>query len=415
MAKNYKYYSGLTSQLPFCAMPLRLDAYSKCQFSCGYCFASTRQGYGRNEAFKISNPESLIKRLERVSSGYINSALDEFIAQRIPFQLGGMSDPFTKSEESKEITLDYLKILKHFNYPVVLSTKSDLIASSKYLELLAGANVYVRFSVTVVDESYRAMIDRGCPPLNMIAKAAHDLSSLGIPVSFRLQPIIPGYEVSFDNLLEVAKDSGVKHLSAEYLKVPIDANKKFSQTLKNLLGGDPIKFYRSLGAAKLGREYLLPLDYRAKHLIKMATLSREQDITFGFADNDLLIHSDGTSCCSAADLYLKDASFFDANLVGVSKNKLEGDKLYFGDLVNKWMPKKPVSTYLNSSARLKVDTSDIQEWPLYLQEMWKGAFGVYKPSYFDGIELTNEFDECGLPVYKRHKSDFEKQYEKMRR
>jgi DNA repair photolyase len=103
---------------------LRLDSYNSCQFGCTYCFASTRQGFGRNSSLKISNPQALRDRIERVVSGKISSALDEFIENRIPFQLGGMSDPFTKIESNKNVSFEYLKILKEYDYPVIISTKS---------------------------------------------------------------------------------------------------------------------------------------------------------------------------------------------------------------------------------------------------------------------------------------------------
>ena len=154
----YKYYAGITSQIGFCSTPLRLDSYSRCQFSCAYCFASTRQGFGRKENFKTGNPNSLRQRMDRVAKGQIASALDEFISKRIPFQLGGMSDPFTKSEIKNRVTLDYLGILKDFNYPVIISTKSDLIMNQEYLDVIADSNVYVRFSTTIINEKFRSKI-----------------------------------------------------------------------------------------------------------------------------------------------------------------------------------------------------------------------------------------------------------------
>ena len=180
----YQYYAGLTSQLAFCATPLRLDSYNNCQFGCTYCFANTRQGHGRKSELKVSNPSSLLKRLQRVEKGDVNSALDEFIQRRIPFQLGGMSDPFTLIESKKKVTLEYLKILKYYNYPVIISTKSDLIAEEEYLSILKGSNCYVRFSTTVVEEQYKSMIDKGCPSIERITIAAKKIIDIGIPVPF---------------------------------------------------------------------------------------------------------------------------------------------------------------------------------------------------------------------------------------
>ncbi|MGB0835571.1 MAG: hypothetical protein ACPGR2_13750 [Psychrobium sp.] len=404
--KPYKYYAALTSQVGFCATPLRLDPYNRCQFSCEYCFASTRQGFGRRRELQIGNPSTLSNRLNRVSNGKVNSALDELIERRVPFQLGGMSDPFTKIESEKKITLQYLKILKEHNYPVIVSTKSDDITRDEYLSVISGSNIYVRFSTTIVAPDYRAKVDRGCKPIEYLGRAAKLLDSLNTPVCFRFQPIIPGHEKHFEEVLELAACSKVKHISAEYLKCPIDANKKFGKNLVNLLGGNPIDFYKKSGADKHGREYSLPASYRMYYLAEMAFQARKKGLTFGFADNDLLLHSDGNACCGASNLYLDDANYFTANIVSLAKSKSVGEKIYFDDYLSNWIPNKAISTYLNSKARLSIIDTAKPEWLSYLQEMWSGKLGVYNPAYFDGIENTNESDDYGLPVFIRTESQY---------
>lgn len=407
MRKIYKYSASITSQLAFCATPLRLDSYNHCQFSCGYCFARTRAGYGRDEKLQIANPESLRKRLERVSNGIIRSALDEFILMRVPFQMGGMSDPFSPIEIKERRTLQYIRILNEHNYPFIVSTKSCLPATIEYADALSDSNGYVRFSTTVVDEQIRASIDKGCSPIQDIANAAERLSSLNIPVSFRLQPIIPGSEEGFDRLLSLARDTGVKHISAEYLKVPLEGNVNFSPALSELLDGQPVSKYISLGARKHGSEYILPLFYRSAHLIHMRNQTKLAGLTFGFADNELLLHSDGKSCCSASDLYLKDASFFSANIVSLAKKKAIGELVTFEELLGEWMPQHSISTYLNSKSRIEKTDVESVKWIAYLRAIWCGEHGLYSPVYFDGIVDTGKKDCAGLPIYMRTLSEFE--------
>ncbi|MBB1346024.1 hypothetical protein [Pseudoalteromonas sp. SG45-2] len=343
-------------------------------------------------------------------SGIISSALDEFISRRIPIQLGGMSDPFSLIEKKKEITYKYLQILSEYNYPVIVSTKSDLISTPKYLDIVKKSNIYVRFSTTVISEDQRAKIDKGCPEYNKILTSADKLSRIDIPVSLRFQPIIPFHEKHAIFMLNEAMKVGVKHISAEYLKVPIDANKKFGASLVKLLNGDPIKTYRELGANKLGREYILPLSYRSGHLISMGKEAKRMGMTFGFGDNDLLIHSCGSSCCNASDLYLNESSTFDANIVSLAKSKSVGDKIFISEYLNTWLPKKKISTYLNSKSRIEVNGNDTPQWIHYLEKMWTGEHGVFAPSFFNGIEKTDEKDELGMPIYKRVFTKFESDY-----
>lgn len=315
-----------------------------------------------------------------------------------------MSDPFSRLESEKKVTLEYLKILKEYDYPVIVSTKSTKIANLEYLDLITESNIYVRFSITVVDPKLQEKIDKGCPPLKEIALAAKRLHTLGVPVCFRFQPLIPGHELYFKDYLDVAYESNVKHISAEFLKCPIDANIKFGKNLQGILNGNPIQRYKDLGALKQGREYILPITYRAPVLADMAKETREKGMTFGFADNDLLLHSDGNACCAASNLYLKDANYFTANIVSLAKKKPIGEKLYFSEFLSGWVPTGAISTYLNSKARIVVSDSSKPEWLSYLKEMWIGKLGVFCPNYFDGIEVTNELDEHGLPVFIRSHS-----------
>ncbi|EKY4104981.1 radical SAM protein [Enterobacter cloacae] len=402
----YRYSTALTSQLPFCSTPLRLDPYNNCGFSCAYCFAKTRQGFGREQPLKIANPDLLKKRFLRVQNGEIASALDEFIFKRIPFQLGGMSDPFSLIEEKAGVTLEFINILNEFNYPFIISTKGTMLSKKAYLDVLKDSNCYIRFSTTVIDEKYRYLIDKNCPNIKEVIDSVKSLATFGIPVSFRFQPIIPGHESFAFDLIDYAAKCGVKHISAEYLKVPIDANLKFGSDLIKLLSNNPVRHYTSLGAFKSGREYSLPVNVRQDWLVDMYQYTKNLGLTFGFADNDLLHYSDGSSCCGAADLYLKDAGFFKANILGVIKNKKTREELFFSDLLKHWIPHEKISSYLNSKARIEVNGNKHPEWLGYLKEIWTGKLGIFKPTYFDGVEDTSKVDDFGLPIYIRKESSF---------
>ena len=406
MPSNYKYYTGLTSQLPFCSTPLRLDPYNNCAFSCSYCYASSRQGFGRQSKLKISNPETLRSRLSRISEGIIKSSVDEFMGRKVPFQLGGMSDPFGPLEEKHGITFKMLMALKDFKYPFLISTKSAMPALDKYLKVLIECDTIVRFSITAVDGALRHKIDKGCDSSEELFKAMHILSLNGVNTSLRIQPVIPGHEHSAFKLIDEAAKVGVSHISVEYLKVPIDANKKFGSDLRKIMLPNPISLYRNLNAEKQGREYILPLNYRSKYLVEMKRTANEQGMSMGFADNDLLLHSDGSSCCNGANLYLKDANYHEANVASLAKSKSVGDNIHFSDFLTRWLPEYSVSSHLNSKARIPAKDLNHEGWLGYLQKMWQGEYSLYKPDYFDGVEFSGQFDNMGLPIYVRVQSEF---------
>lgn len=411
---RYKYYISLTSQLPFCATPLRLDASNKCEFSCAYCFASTRQGFGRDSRLQITRPSALASRLKRINDGVVGGAIDEFLQQRVPIQFGGMSDPLSKSPVETGTTQALLTTLSDYDYPTVLSSKNAALGEPPFIDLMREGNFYVRFSTTVVDPACAAQIDRGTSQFDALCRAAEKLSHQGVPVCFRFQPIIPGHEAVATKMLESAANAGVKHVSAEYLKAPIDADVKFSAALKSQLPPRPIAHYGALGATRQGREFILPMSYRLPRLMALRDACHRHGMTFGFADNDLLIHSDGMSCCSAADLYVRDAHVFAANMVGIANRLQIGERMAFDDLSTQWSPSMPVSSFLNSKARLPTkqganapgaemepNHDEHPEWHHYLKEIWAGRLGLYAPDFFFGINDSGATDSAGLPIYER--------------
>ncbi len=372
----------------------------------------TRQGFGRNGKFKIANPEVLDARLKRVGNGIIQSSLDEFLARKIPFQMGGMSDPFSPIENKKQVSKKLIEVLNKYSYPFIISTKSKLVSTPAYINLLAKANCVVRFSTTVVDQKYRALIDLGCSSFSEICDSASDLSREGVPVSFRFQPVIPGFEQHAFSMLREAKSSGARHVSVEFLKVPIDANQKFGKVLIRLFQEDPIGWYRSMGARKQGREYILPLNYRHDFLVAFYSLAKRLSINIGFADNDLLLHSDGGTCCSGSDIFLKKTAFFEANIVAYAKKKKVGENLIYSDLIKVWFPERSIDRHLNSTARVNSGSPDRHaSWPDYLRKMWNGEWGVYSPNFFDGVALSDGVCKEGLPIYRREATEFSRALE----
>lgn len=130
-------------------------------------------------------------------------------------------------------------------------------------------------------------------------------------------------------------------------------------------------------------------------------------MTFGFADNDLLLHSDGASCCSASDLYLKNVPTFKANIVAIGKRMRIGDTISLADINRQWHPSHPVSPYLNSTARIKRSNKSASDWPEYIKQMWNGSHGIYKPGFFVGMKMLEERDREGNLQFTRVQTEFD--------
>src|SRR5437899_9617132 len=121
---TYKHFATVSSQVYFCACPIRLDSFNRCQFGCTYCFSRNRSLDASTPGWRSANPVAFKSRLDRISDGTIGSAFDEFLGARVPIQLGGVQDPFSRMELRLRITEKLLQTLRACDYPTIISTKA---------------------------------------------------------------------------------------------------------------------------------------------------------------------------------------------------------------------------------------------------------------------------------------------------
>lgn len=400
--EHYKYYLSLTSQLPFCSVPLRLDSYNKCQFACTYCFAKARGGAASttNAKAKTLDPKRLDKRFARVRAGRGAGATDEFLSKRIPIQFGGMTDPFSPWEKNKGISLEVLRILARHQYPTIISTKSTLISEPAYLEVLSSGNFYVRVSFTSVSDELMTSVERGVPDTAQKMETVKVLTQAGVHVSARLQPIIPGHEEFAKTLVEQSASAGAVHVSAEYLKLPIETS---SDQFAYLNAQFPklIDYYKSVGAKNVGRELVLPAAAKVDALFELRDLANKSGLVFGFAENEFLLFNPFKSCCNGADLYLDNANFFDANILGILRRQIKGTSARFGISDDIWVPTKSMLSHLNSRSRGSAsENSSREKWIEILRNKWNAKAPRGGPESYFGLEFTGAHDESGNKVYE---------------
>ncbi len=401
---HYKHYIGITSQIGFCQVPLRLDAFNQCSFSCSYCFAKARGGYRGDRTIQIARAQNLEERFRRIQGGLISSAVDEFLSRRIPIQFGGMTDPFSSFEQKTGATRNLLEILTARNYPTLISTKSATLADPGYSRLLAAGNYLVRFSISVVREAERINIEKGTPSPTELFHTIRMLSDRGIKCAVRFQPIIPGHEQCAFDLIRKANHAGAKHITLEYLKLPTDDLKSPICMLESSNGERLIDHYRRCGATQQGRELVLPRESRIGFLSEASKLARKQGLSVGFGDNEFLPYSDGQSCCSGADLYLTDINLFESNPASLIRRKKKHELIGCGEFSDRWIPSSNINTYLNSHVR-PLSKAGEASWISYLREHWRvGA--IYAPDFFHGVEFAGSEDDTGMPNFVKNPSRF---------
>lgn len=393
---TYKHFVTVTGQLYFCASPIRLDSYNRCQFGCVYCFSKHRATENSTSGFQTASALALDGRLRRVASGQIQSALDEFLDARVPIQLGAMQDPFSPVERDRGVTLDLLKVLADYDYPTIISTKGNTFLREPYRRVLQRMNVYVRISAAGVAERLRSRVDVRCSSFRETLSRVKCLSDLGIPVSLRIQPVIPGFEQEALTMTARAAAAGASHVSFEYLKI---ASKTDVAIISRAIGYDIMDVFQSLGFKKLGTDYVLQPSAKRDFLRRAKNECRKVGMTFGAGDTEFIHCSDGAGCCSGSGCFLRNARQFRANFVGALSEKRDGEIVRFDDITREWSPALNVHQYLTKNSRRRDATGRFSSWLSLMAHRWNGEAGQYSPSLFAGVEWTGQFDENGFKTY----------------
>jgi len=395
----YKHFTTITSQLYFCSSPLRIDTYNRCQFGCVYCFSRNRRGDNTLKGIKQASPNAFLERMKRVSAGKIQSALDEFLSRRVPIQLGGMFDPFTPLEAKQRKTLHLLEILNDYQYPTLISTKGDIFLRDEYSRILEKMNVLVRISSAGVAEKFRDSVDIGCASFNGVLSKIKEVRSLGLNVSLRIQPVIPGFESDALEMTERAAKHGAQHVSFEYLKVTSESRDAELRKLNRSTGLNIWKLMLDMGLTKTGRDYTLNTNSKLEFLARAKKLCQSLDIKFGAGDTEFIHMSDGNGCCNGSSQFLKDSNQFNANFVGLIKNNNNGI-IRFSGLDNEWMPRLNIHQYLTTNSRSRSKDDSYSSLKALLAYRWNGGKGPYSPAFFSGVTWTGEYDDQNFKIYR---------------
>ncbi len=399
---TYKHALSVTGQIYFCAAPIRLDSYDTCQFGCAYCFSRDRSRAWASKGVHQANAKALALRLERIARGEVRSAVDEFLARRVPLQLGGLQDPFTPMEGELGVTRELLGVLRDFGYPTLISTKGSLLVSEPYISILAGMNVVVRVSAAGIPEPLRRIVEPKSEGFAATLRILAALGERGIVSGLRIQPIFPGYEEEALAMAENAAAAGTKQLSFEYLKVPGESVGTEIAAASRALGYDIVERMRGLGVVRLGPDWMLSKDAKRPFVRRARHLSHALGVKFGAGDTEFIPWSDGNGCCGASELTQEGANHFTANFVGAIRASLaQPDKrVSFDMLADLWSPEHSIGNYMDWRRRIPADQRDGRsDWLALMGRRWNGGKSPYSPAFFDGVTPTAEVDASGFRIY----------------
>lgn len=240
---------------PFVGFDRSINMYRGCEHGCIYCFARPTHAYyglspGLDFETRLFAKPNAAALLERELSA--KSYKPRHIA------IGTNTDPYQPIERKLRLTRSVIGVLKKFNHPVSLLTKSHLITRDIDLlsEMAAAGTVRAMLSITTLDPMLaRRMEPRAASPRRRL-DAVRALKEAGIPVGVMTAPIIPGLnDHEIESLLDAVKAAGADYAGYTIIRLPLEVAGLFREWLDSAYperAGKVMRFIRELNG---GQDY----------------------------------------------------------------------------------------------------------------------------------------------------------------
>lgn len=180
-----------------CLYSFEIDTYGRgCIHDCVYCYAKAQlsvYGYWNNPIPVPIDISEVRKVFYTVFETDRPNKWREILEKRVPLRIGSMSDSFMWVDEKYGVTLELLKILKHYKYPNIIFTRSDLIAEDKYLNAIDRDLTSIQFSMSSTNDKMSRKIEPGAPSPSDRLAALKKINDRGFWTTVRINPLFPIY------------------------------------------------------------------------------------------------------------------------------------------------------------------------------------------------------------------------------
>jgi len=259
IAKFDPWNSGLCT----CPPKLTLNPYTGCDHSCIYCYAA---GY-IPKFFACRPKKNLISRLRKEALRLKGEVVS----------LSNSSDPYPTIEAEARLTRDCLRVLSEQDCKIQIITKSDLVVRD--IDLLAKVPSVVSVTITTDDDTIAGSIEPRAPPPSARLKAVEALTSNNVPVTVRIDPIIPSVNDHLDSLFEKLALLDVKQVTVSTLKIDRKIFNRIEARLPEMAAKLELLYFGQ--GERVGRYVHLSKSMRLQILERVKDLAEKHHLKFG--------------------------------------------------------------------------------------------------------------------------------------
>jgi DNA repair photolyase len=246
-----------------CPPKLTFNPYTGCDYACVYCYASSYI-----PRFSQCRPKKgLLQRLQREAAQLKGETVS----------IANSSDPYPRLEATARLTRRCLEILAESKCRIQIITKSNLVTRDD--DLLSKVPSTVALTITTDDAEVSRLLEPHAPLPDARLRAAEDLIGKGIPVSVRIDPVIPFVNDNQEKLVTTLAGIGVKHVTSSTYKIKPDNWRRFAATMPTV--AEKLKPLYFKQGEKIGGNTLLPRDLRLKLMKNIRDLAIANGMQFG--------------------------------------------------------------------------------------------------------------------------------------
>lgn len=193
----------------FCTCPSKynLNTYlGRCSHECIYCYAAKFPSFNGPTKPRTE----LITQIEQMAKD---------TRLKMPVMISDCTDPYQPLEAEHQITHKCIQTLADHGFPLLIVTKSDLVARD--VDLFQKTQTVVSITITTLREDTAKQIEPYAPSPEKRIDALQKIVTEEIPATARIDPIIPYVNDNpneFETLVSTLADVGIKQVTVSTLK-----------------------------------------------------------------------------------------------------------------------------------------------------------------------------------------------------
>jgi len=189
-----------------------IDPYQNCEFGCTYCDSS----FEKTIFVKMNAPDLLSDELAQAKNGRII--------------IGSVHDPYQPAENTYGITRQLLQIIKQYDFPCHILTKSPLILRD--VDLLSSINSYVTISMPSLQPKVLHMLEPDAPSPEKRLQTVQSLVKQGIYTGIAMIPVFPLItDQEIEPMISIAHEYNARYFLHKHLELKGDQRQKFEGLL----------------------------------------------------------------------------------------------------------------------------------------------------------------------------------------